>query len=326
MSTTYSFVTGDTANNAVAVSTLVPEVEASGTSVNFTGISSPSSGNYTLSFDRELVTGDVTILDGVIAAHQGIAAAVPPTTVKLIGPEEVDGKPLVTVSPATTGYSTMFTSRDDDQTIPGFPVRGGGAKIKVSFGIAEGGTKQLDLGFAEPIELHDGELQWTKNAFTDDCEFSLGVHIPATPVTAVTPGTGNCTLVPYYTFGNVIIPAVGGDYQVDMINDGVPVPSGYDSNMELQGYWDVVYDTGAVALASNPGKAPYHMLDFSMEVWLLRNISMGSERAIFEGDIYTTEWIPPSWSVRLEVSRPTVTTLGAGSVSGFLMLFRKSVT
>lgn len=324
MSTTYNFVTADTLNSLVATDSLILEVGASGTSVNIIGLSSPSTDNYTMTFDGDLLAGDVTILDGVVANHAGVALTDAPVTVKLTGPEEVDGKPLFAMTPASRGYTTFITSNADDVTDPANPIRGGGNQILVSFNALESGTKSVYLDFAEPVELHDGEVHWTPGAFDFDCHFSLGVDCYATPVTAVTPGTGNCILVPYYTFGNVIIPYPGGTHYVDM-DDAVPVPSGHDNNRELQGYWDIVYDTCEVYASSTPGKAPYHLLDFQVHLWLMRNIAMGSPRSIFEIDIYLAEYIPTQWRVEFEVYRPPGLAV-AGKCGGFLMCFRKSIT
>jgi len=229
-------------------------------------------------------------------------------------PREADGKQVFVASPATEGWMTWVTSRGDDLT---GNKRGDGQLIKVAF--TEAGDSQIDLEYLEPVELHDGELNWDPAQWGVDDEFSFSAVIPASVPTS-TPGVGNCNKVDVGGY-NILVPAAGdGDWTIDL---GVTQPVVPTSKSTQNGYWDVNLDTGIVSPSGDVGKASWHLLDVPVESFFMKRIAMGNPRGVFEIDVYKAEWVSPKWKMRLAVKRVTS---GAGTVGGWLMLFREKST
>lgn len=290
------------------------------------------SDQCTVWFKAALSGGDETILDGLVAMHSGEPLPDAPKTasgapiVQLTGPVEPDGKPLVLTTPARLGWNTFFTSKGDDNSVPGFPGRGEGSAFHLHFDANETGTKSVDVQFAEPVEVHDGEVHWypPNTGFSFGDFFTFRALIPATPVVA-NPGAGNVMLVPFYEFGNVLIPVPGiGDADLDLA-DAVPIPAGVDENGEYTGYWDLTPDTGEIRVADVPGKGQWNLVDFTITVNLIKNVGLGNPRGVFDVNVYKTEYFHPKWSLRLEATRNQANA-PAADLGGWIMLFRKVST
>jgi hypothetical protein len=238
---------------------------------------------------------------------------------------EKDGnKDVVVVSPARLGWNTFFTSKGDDLTDPQMPGRGDGDEFLLSFAANETGMKGAMVQFAEPVEVHDGEVYWDLPSFSFLDSFVFRADIEATP-TSPNPGAGNVNPVPFYGLGNVLIPA-NGDGALDVaLADAVPIPAGTDENGYRLGYWDVDYDTGAVSPSIRPGKADWNLIDFAVAVNLLKNVNMGNPLGVFQVDVYKTEYFHPKWTLCFEVTRNSQN-MPAGNVGGWVMLFRKVTT
>lgn len=239
-------------------------------------------------------------------------------------PQEPDGRRVVVSSPAREGFNTFFTGAGDDMSNPPFYGRGEGPEIAISFSYGEVGTRATEFQYAEPIELHDGEVHWDTEAFGFGDHFTLKARIPGTAVTPNGTTTGNCNLVDYYGLGNVIVPAPGnGTHDVDLAT-ARPVPAGRTDNGDYTGYWDVEYGTGAVSASLSPGEAQFNLLDFEVAPNLIKRVFMGNPLGVFEVDVYKTEYVHPTWIVNFSVTRNTER--NEGSCGGWLMMFRKVIT
>ncbi len=230
-------------------------------------------------------------------------------------PVEEDGKPTVVISPAQTGWGTWFTSHGDDLSpTPPASGRGDGAKIEVAFAIAE--TKETVFQWSEPVQIHDGELNWDPADWDHNDEVSFSLKMPASVATA-NAGAGNCNLVNLGGY-NLIVPAAGdGSHDVDLAQV-VPLLS-----RSSTGYWDADRSTGAVAPSATPGAAGFNLLDIPIESFLIKNLSLGNPLGQFSIDAYKAEWISDRAQGCLKVVRSST---GAGTLSAWVMCFRESTS
>lgn len=330
--TTYTYsIASDIPAGEVALGRLQQEIQASAILTALKGINR-NDDVLDVIFKDALSAGDKTLLDGdttgpaggLIGAHTGEPLPNPATVdgkpiVHIDAPTEHDGRPVIVMSPSTEGWMTWFTGAGDDPSpTPPASGRGTGTQLKIEW-TAETGSKSVDVQFNEPVEIHDGQLNYTPSEWTHLSRWDFSVIMPATVVTPNGGGTGNCNLVDAGGY-NIIVPAAGdGTHDVDL-STAVPVPSGQASD----GYWDVDRLTGAVSVSSTPGQAGWHLLDVSIQSYFMRNMPMGNPLGIFDIDTYKAEWISDRWTIRLEIDRQdtTVTT----SVAAWLMLFREHST
>ena len=291
--------------------------------------------NVTIKFKNALPVADKTVLDGdttepcggLIGAHSGEPMPDPVTEegvpiIAIDGPREAtDKKPVMVISPATEGFNTFITScGDDPNPTPPESGRGSGDQILIPFTTGEGGdlTKSIEVGFIEPIELHDGQVCWKPvDQFSAEDLFSLYACLPAN--TPTEGGAGNCNLVPTGLGFNVIVPANPGEgtHEINLAN-AVPIPA-YDKD----GYWSVNYNTGEVSVAANPGGASWHLYDAELILYFLRNISMANPMGVFDIDVYKTEYVHNKWKLKFQVFKKNA---GDGSVSGWIFMFRRKIT
>lgn len=229
-------------------------------------------------------------------------------------PIDRDGKPVINLFPATTGFKTWITSRGDD--IDSGPAgRGLGPQIALTF--SGTGEQSIEFQFYEPLEVHDGQFSWSpaENWNSSD-EFSFSVKMEAT-VAESTPGTGNANAVPLGGGALLYIPAPGnGAYTIDL-DQAVPVPAS-----SQDGFWECDYDTGEVG-PGNPQASAFNLFNFPIESWMLANISMGNPLGVFDLDVYKVEWVHQRWKARLKVTKNTNS---AGECSGWVMGYRRNVT
>lgn len=227
---------------------------------------------------------------------------------------ENDGKILVTPYPASEGYKTWFTGAGD-QLSP--LVRGGGQRIKLQWDANENrGAKQIDLQFAEPVEMHDGGAFYSPvNSWSIDDNMTVRLIMPAT-VTTIS-GSGNCNRVASGLGYDVVVPAAGdGGHEVDLTT-AVPVP---DPNN--QGFWNVDHDTGVITPGS-PGASGFNLLTVEVPANFLRNVPLGHPMGHFDIDAYKAEWVHPTWKIRIIVDKQSA---GAGDFAGWLLCYRKNLT
>lgn len=240
-----------------------------------------------------------------------------------------DDKQIVAISPAPPGTFTWYTSAGDIQS----PLqRGAGTKLIVEFLASETIPadpgyldKSIEAQFAEPVYLHDGEINWRDpDQFSAHDTFDVGIVFPATTgVTENPTQTGNCTLYEVYPGMNYIIPADGdGTHDVDLAT-AVPLPTS-------TGYWHVDKKTGDVAAGAADPDDGYQLTcalaDFSAPtIYLIKTYCMTSVRGLFEVDAYLVEWISERWKLSLKVRKEKQMTADC-EVSGMVMLFRYGAT
>ena len=222
----------------------------------------------------------------------------------VISTMDKDGKQIVVVNPATEGSKTRFVGAG------GKPSDGSRTTIAHRFAGPE--TYEVDLQWPFPIEVNDVEAHWKpESAWDVEDTFHARFVFPATPVVPNGGGTGNCNVT-----NGVITPANGdGAYDVDLAA-AVPVPSS-------TGFYSVEEKTGAVSVSSQPGSAPYLLVaaevDSADDSTLIDMIDLGNPMGVFEVSPYKTEYVHPSWIIRVTVDKVTA---GAGTFGGWIMGFK----
>jgi len=179
----------------------------------------------------------------------------------------------------------------------------------------------VELDFAEAVYVHDGEINWRGiDDFDGTDHFSVYVKFGVSEVVPNGSGTGNCTVVSGY----IIVPAGGaGDYDVDLAA-ACPIPSS-------QGPWIVNEKTDEITVhveGQELGKYDQRVVLLLVTpdpMYLIRNVSMGSPRGLFEIDAYLVEWMSRHWKLGLEVNKVKTPT-NPVEMSGIIMLFRWNAT
>jgi len=239
--------------------------------------------------------------------------------VSLGTPTEADGRLNVVNAPMSKGWWTWFTGAGDDLN-PTPPDSGRGSGTKMNLDFTGPATKDVVIDLLEPVEVHDGQLTYSPvDNWTHDDRFDFKVRMPANQVTPNGGGTGNCNLVDTGEGYNVLVPSFGGPggYDIDL-DAAVPVDA------SDAGYWDVDRDTGAVTpTAKTPGTAGWHLLDMQIEIYFMRNMPMGHPLGVLDIDAYKSEWIHNNWKLVIEVTK---TSAGAGTLSAWMLWYRKNVT
>lgn len=224
-----------------------------------------------------------------------------------------DGKQVVYVTPSTPGWNTWITSAGDAAGPP--IVRGGGTLLQLDWTAVEArGTKSVDFQFAEPVQVNDGGATFDSTQWTPADLLEYQMVLSATATTSVS-GTGNCNKVATGLGFNVIVPAGNGAYDVDLAT-AVPVPSA-----DSTGYWDADYETGEIAPSSVPGEAKFNLFDAEIKLASVRRVIFHNQRGLFELPAYGVEWVHPNWLLRCLVTKNSA---GAGTISGWIRVFRKS--
>jgi hypothetical protein len=316
---TYS-VSGDFPNQKVDVNRLTKEIRESAivTALDYIDVSGDDCDIW---FKDALSGGDQTILDGIVAAHSGepLPDAAKPVTIE--GSRfDSDGKQVIVPTPAPAGSFTWYTSAGD-QLAP--LKRGEGTPTRITFAAAETGMKTVELDFAEGVYIHDGEISWRGvDDFDGTDTFSVYVKFDQTNITPNGGGTGNCTLYNGY----LILPMAGdGDYDVDLAA-ACPIPSSSD------GQWVVNEKTEEITVyvdGQTLGKYDQRCVLLygitPQNLYLIRNVSMGSPRGIFEIDAYLVEWMSKHWKLGMEVNK-VKSPVAAVEMNGIIMLFRWKAT
>jgi len=218
-------------------------------------------------------------------------------------------------SPSPDDWDAFYVGAGDDVGPP--VVRGGGQRLKLTF--AGAGTAYVDLQFAEPVELLDGQVIWDEASFDHDDLMNFYVRFPATVAVVNEGDTGNCNLIDAGGY-NVIVPADGdGTHDVDL-DAASPVPA---TKGAADGYWEVDHGDGIVTVSTNPGLSRWHLLDVEVTGHFIKNISMGHPLGVFDIDNYRVFWVHPNWRARFEIVKASSS---AGVASAWLLMFRKNVS
>jgi hypothetical protein len=276
-------------------------------------------------------------------------------------PIENDGKPVYVMSPATEGLYTWLTARGDDlDPTPPATGRGDGQKIHLVWTGEEGEdeTKEAVLDWLEPIELHDGHMNFdpTKWGFAD--EWSFLVRLPANTVEVNGSSEGNCNvamvqqLTPWssetaYDPGDLvthnginyacILASTNNEppnatYWVMTLNIIVPAAGDGAFDIDLDeavpspcgndedGYWDIPDRwTEVITPNAGPVKGTWNLFDFSNDMYFMKNLNCGDPRGIWDLDAYKAEWISSRWKLVFKCTRATA---GAAEIGGDMMCFR----
>jgi hypothetical protein len=311
----YTFTISTDFSNGLDESTLGAEIRASAITTALDYIA--RSGDVcSIWFKASLSGGDVTLLNALIAAHTGVALPPEAMLVQIDGPREADKKPIVTMTPGRDGWKTWLTSFGDDKS-QGPAGRGLGDMIAVEFSDTENldrpRTQSCTFSFDTPAEMHDGQVNWggPDGAWSYKDFFSFSAIIPAT--TGANTGAGNATLITV-DGAPLFIPAVPGtgSHQIDLTTAACPIP-------KVGGGWDVNEVTGEVFPGVGGGK--YMLAPYPLEVIVIPGVTMGAKMQEYDVDVYRTDWIHQTWSLKLTVKK---TTPGGGWVSGWMFLFRPS--
>jgi hypothetical protein len=277
-------------------------------------------------------------------------------------PTESDGKPVYVMSPATEGLYTWLTARGDDLTpTPPSSGRGEGQKIHLSWDGTEDPwpeTKEAVLDWMEPIELHDGHMNWDPSKWGFADEWSFLVRLPANSPTVNGGGTGNCNvfmvqqLTPWssetsYTAGDLVThEGINYACTADHTNQEPPnasywamtlniiVPAADDGAFDIDldtavpapcganedGYWNVSDKwTEEITPLAAATKGAWNFFDFQIDMYFMKNLNCGDPRGIWDLDAYKAEWISSRWKLVFKCTRNTS---GAAELGGDLMCFR----
>jgi hypothetical protein len=236
----------------------------------------------------------------------------------LDSPREYDKKPVMVNSPATEGTFTWLTSRGDNLS-PTPPASGRGEGTQLMIAFTEPDTKEVEIQFCEPIELHDGHVSWRGEWGFEDA-WNISVRMPATVAVANQGNTGNCNLVDTGMGFNVIVPAAGdGAYDIDF-DQAVPIPDGFNTKTSQgQGFWDVDQHWTEEITPNGDGKGEFNFYDIALEMFFCKNMDCGSPLGIWDLDAYKAEWVSKKWKLCFKAARATS---GAGKIGGYLMIFR----
>lgn len=309
MSTEYAFTVSTSFVSGLDEDALASEIRTSAI-VTALDYISRSGDVCSVWFKATLSDTDVTLLNTLVAAHTGKPIAPAAMLVQIDGPREVDKRPVFTLTAGREGWKTWLTSFGDD-VAAGPAGRGKGTPITIEFDGTETfpATKDVYFHFDTPIEIHDGGLLWGGDgAWSYKDFFSFAAEIPATVGTPT--GTGNANLT-----ADGFIPATPGtgSHQIDLTT-AAPIP-------QDGGGWSVDDVTGVV-YATPPGELSKCMLlPIPMEVIIIPGITMGAKMQAYNVDVYRTDWLHPTWSLKVSATK---TTPGAGWLSGWLFAFRPS--
>jgi len=245
--------------------------------------------------------------------------------IKNLRTDKQDNKQIVAPSPAPPRTYTWYTGAGD-QITPSI-VRGGGTRIKVKIPASETfpKTEPITVQFAEPVYLHDGEINWRPiEDFSCDDEFSVCLNFPATSVVVNESNQGNSVLYEVYPGLHYILPSYdsegnpNGTHDIDF-SKAVPLPSS-------MGDWKVNKESGVVSRFVEGDDTTTHtkcmLADFAApSMYLIKPVLMTSVRGMFEIDAYLVEWISQNWTMTMNVIKNAQPTNDV-EVSATVMLFR----
>ena len=236
-------------------------------------------------------------------------------------PRTRDNKSVVTIYPATEGWSSWFTSRGDNLSPP---ERGTGTPIDLEWTTIEPrGEKYCELQFIEPVEIHDGEAYY-KGDWSKSDLVNMSINVPGNTTIPNPGGTGNCNRIPTGLGYDLIVPAYDGGgnpngaYDIDL-SQAVPVPTAPGS-----GQWDCNYESGVIAPPVTPSEAAWMLISVpAPPVYSIRNIALGSPLGLWDIDTYKVEWVHPRWVLKISVNKQS---LGAGEFTGWILVYRRNRT
>ena len=177
----------------------------------------------TIVFKDPLSPGDETILDTIVANHNG--EPLPQNIPQPVAIYNEDGSPAPRTSDGRAiVLSSLFPSNVFfyiNGAGDGVATRGNGTQFNASR--STNGDTIVEWQYLDWIYASGGGLYWQNGQVGDYADMLISA--PASVVTPNGGGTGNCNLVPV-TGGNLIVPAPGnGAYDVDLAT-AVPIRAG----------------------------------------------------------------------------------------------------
>jgi hypothetical protein len=322
-STNYSFtIASDFPNGKMDSDRLMQEVRSSAIVTALDYVSS-ADGGCSIVFKDALSNGDVTILNGIVAAHSG--APLPNNTIIKVEqystgvaqPVAADGKPYVLPNIFPGEVLLNFTGAADNT----------GRMDGNLFGLQKAGvgTETLDIQFIDGFYLAGGHVDWDGGAWGNSVYMELQAPATTTKAPAVQ-GQGNCNKVATGLGFNIIVPAAGnGEFDIDV---PIPVPANNQETNAQNGYWNYSEPwcgKGTVSVAV-PGHGKYNLFDAQLELahfCKLHTFRDAGDRDLIAPAI-KPKWILPEWKVHIEIENTSSGTTFRVSWD-LLMARRKSV-
>jgi hypothetical protein len=312
----YQYSASVTPNQRIAPDTLHQEIARLGLTPALAGITVQGSGAEAtafVTFMAALSPEEHAALDALVAAHQG------QPMIPREAPRELDGKPIVVTTPGTVGWLTWFHGAGDSVD----PLdRAGGQAIEMT--IATVGDHEVEWRYAEPLELHDGQVQ-LEGLWSVRDKMDFFVRMPATPATENLEGTGNATRVEVFPglgiYVYVPVPPGTGDWDIDLAT-AVPVPG---DRQNPTGYWECDYETGEVR-PSAPGQGHFNLFSVELAAYFMRGMPLGAKHGVIDVDVYRTDWLHPNWFIKAVVHKAVVDEDEPSRWAGWMLGFRKANT
>lgn len=178
-------ISSDFPNGIVNIDTFTDEIEGSSIIKELDYIT-VGSGDCSIHFKTDLTAGEITTLDGLVAAHLGNAP------ILVVPPTMSDGRPIVRADTRPLDTATYFTGASDtasgigDGTAliwdfsPDSPYTTVSGPYTCSCGssVPEGYKAQIiDLYFLDPVYLKDGTLYFFDAPWGQFC--SMSILVPA---------------------------------------------------------------------------------------------------------------------------------------------------
>lgn len=249
-------------------------------------------------FKDTLSGGDQTLLNTLVAAHDGVSDAPAPMPVQDYSgsspvPSAADGKPFVLPNSFPGEVLLNFAGVDDgtarfDGTLFGLQKAGQGDETQV-------------LTFLDGIFLAGGHIEWDGGSWGSSVYMELWAPASTTKAPAVA-NQGNCNKVPTgYPSLNIIVPAAGnGQYDLDV---PVPIPANDGETNAQNGYWNYTepwLGKGTVSPnATASGK--YNLFDQPLELAHFAKLHLfrdtGSRDMI--APAIKPKWILPEWNIKV---------------------------
>jgi len=201
-STKYAYsISGDFPNDKVATDRLAQEIRDSAILTALDHIDT-SGDACDVWFRAELSSGDVDVLDALVAAHSGEPLADP------VEPRAADGKLYVSPDMWPLGTLTNFTGAADDV------ANGVVGTDLLAVESTEVEDKAKTLQFIEASYLAGGHIQYKGGVLGDHISFKT--MVPGTVGTDVGAGQGSYAKVPIGGGINVFVPYPGGGWDLNL--------------------------------------------------------------------------------------------------------------
>lgn len=253
-------------------------------------------------FKAALSGGDETLLNGVVAAHDGVSEAPAPLPVEAYSgnspaPIAADGKPFVLPN-SFPGEVLLNFSGVSDKLSPA--ERFGGPLFYLTK--AGVGTETFIIDFLDGVFLAGGHIEWEGGSAGSSVYMELVA--PASTTTAPPGGanTGDCNLVPIAQGVNLIVPAVPGT-GARTLTSAVPLPSYDDETNEPTGFWSYSEPWVGAGTVSpgTPQHSKYNMLDIPVEMAHFAKVSLLRDNGVRDmiAPAIKPKWILPEWKIHV---------------------------